>query len=213
MINLGNNSIVDMKYGSQQIAKAYHGSDMVWEKDDGIYVFPNSSAKLTSNKSLGFVCNQTQVNGAHKAWKAFDNSLNTAFCGLDNSQDRIFIAFPFPIVIKSITIFDKGQGYATQGGIKTGAILVNENVKLNYTDSGWVSWCELNRSGVISNNTTVTSTVHTNVSYVTPVRSIYIRGKTWGNGGTNGHIITEVSIRYTADSADVNAWKAEYNIT
>lgn len=211
MIKYGNSGIADVKFGSQHVEKVYNGTYLVWERDK-LYTFPNANAKLASNTSLGFRCNQTQVNGVHLAWKAFDNSLDTAFCGLNNSQDRIFIAFPFPIVIKSITISDKGQGYSTQGGIKTGEILVNENVKTKYSDTGWVSWCELNRSGVISNNTDVTSTVHKNVSYVTPVRSIYIWGKTWGNGGTSGHIITEVSIRYTADPADVSAWKAEYNI-
>lgn len=34
MINLGSTSIADVKFGSQQISKAYFGSDLVWEKDD-----------------------------------------------------------------------------------------------------------------------------------------------------------------------------------
>lgn len=34
MINLGSTSIADVKFGSQQMSKAYFGSDLVFEKDD-----------------------------------------------------------------------------------------------------------------------------------------------------------------------------------
>lgn len=34
MINLGSTSIADVKFGSQQISKAYFGSDLVFEKDE-----------------------------------------------------------------------------------------------------------------------------------------------------------------------------------
>ena len=34
MIRSVSDSIADVKFGSQQIAKAYYGSDLVWEKDD-----------------------------------------------------------------------------------------------------------------------------------------------------------------------------------
>lgn len=41
MIILNNSSVADVKYGSQQVDKVYHGSNLVWERDDwdGEYVY------------------------------------------------------------------------------------------------------------------------------------------------------------------------------
>ena len=63
MTNFGNNSIVDMKYGSQQVDKVYHGSDLVWGRDQWVeYTFPNTTngvdikcSSTTGNGTLGFI--------------------------------------------------------------------------------------------------------------------------------------------------------------
>ena len=45
MIYSGSSSIGDVKYGSQQIGKAYYGSDLVWNKSNWVeYEFPNNNA-------------------------------------------------------------------------------------------------------------------------------------------------------------------------
>lgn len=60
MIKSGSSSIADVKFGSQQIAKVYHGSDLVWERDEWVeYTFPNTTngvdIKCSSTTGLGFI--------------------------------------------------------------------------------------------------------------------------------------------------------------
>ena len=62
MIYSGNSAIADAKYGSQQLAKIYHGSDLVWGNDSWVeYTFPNTTngvdikcSSTTGNGALGF---------------------------------------------------------------------------------------------------------------------------------------------------------------
>ena len=55
MIYSGDSPIADVKYGSQQVDKVYHGSDLVWERDKWVeYVFPNDDAFMSSEEDYGF---------------------------------------------------------------------------------------------------------------------------------------------------------------
>ena len=62
MIQFGNASVADIKYGSQQADKVYHGSDLVWRRDEWVeYTFPNTTngvdikcSSTTGDGSLGF---------------------------------------------------------------------------------------------------------------------------------------------------------------
>ena len=220
MIKYGNSDIADVRLGSQQVAKVYHGDDLVWEKDDGFYVFPNSSAKLTSNNSLGFVCNQSQSNNYKDAWYCFDDDPGTAYCGVWDGSTMthdVIIVFPFSVTVESITISQKEVGYSTQAGINAGKIYVNTAAKTKTSDSGWTEWCALSRgSGAAAGTDTVSTTHYPSASYslTDPVRSIRVRGTSWGVNGTTkyGHIICGITIRYTADPTAVEAWKAQYGI-
>lgn len=54
MIYSGDSPISDVKYGSQQMDKVYHGSDLVWERDKWVeYVFPNDDAFVSSEENYG----------------------------------------------------------------------------------------------------------------------------------------------------------------
>lgn len=54
MINSGYSSIADVKYGSQQISKVYHGSDLIWQK--------NTTLEMTWGEDMYFPMN-TIVSG------------------------------------------------------------------------------------------------------------------------------------------------------
>ena len=63
MIKLGGASIADVRLGSQPIDKVYHGSDLVWGRDEWVeYTFPNTTngvdikcSSTTGNGALGFI--------------------------------------------------------------------------------------------------------------------------------------------------------------
>lgn len=63
MIKSGSSSIADVRLGSQPIDKVYHGSDLVWGRDEWVeYTFPNTTngvdikcSSTTGNGALGFI--------------------------------------------------------------------------------------------------------------------------------------------------------------
>lgn len=57
-LNLDDSSISDVKYGSHQVDKVYHSSDLVWQRDKWVeYVFPNDDAFVSSEENYGFEVN------------------------------------------------------------------------------------------------------------------------------------------------------------
>ena len=54
MINFGNFSVGNVKFGSQQVTKVYYGSDLVWEDPWVEYTFPTENAKMQEGSALGF---------------------------------------------------------------------------------------------------------------------------------------------------------------
>lgn len=77
MIYSGDSSIADAKFGSQQLAKIYRGSDLVWENDEWVeFVFPSPGLLMTSlHKPLGFtITDDTANNNVPNAYKFFANA-------------------------------------------------------------------------------------------------------------------------------------------
>lgn len=56
MIILNNSSVADVKYGSRQVDKVYHGSNLVWDREEWNveYVFPNANAYMRNDSDYGF---------------------------------------------------------------------------------------------------------------------------------------------------------------
>ncbi len=82
MIYSGNSPISDAKYGGQQLAKIYHGSDLVWENSDyKIIEFPNNLMQMTSaSNTLGFTITDDANSGGGEAkstWKFFNKDIDT----------------------------------------------------------------------------------------------------------------------------------------
>lgn len=120
MIKSGGASIADVKYGSQQITKAYYGSDLVFNKSDLIeYTFPNANAYCTSSNKLGF-----NFSGTSDGYKLMDGDSGSRFYGdAKNTQisymadkyygRKFYIRFPVEwdeVAIASFTIENASNG-------------------------------------------------------------------------------------------------------
>ena len=82
MIYSGDSSIADAKYGSTQLTRIYHGSDLVWENADyKIIEFPNNLMQMTSaSNTLGFTITDDANSGGGEAistWKFFNKDIDT----------------------------------------------------------------------------------------------------------------------------------------
>lgn len=82
MIYSGDSSIADAKYGSTQLTRIYHGSDLVWENADyKIIEFPNNLMQMTSaSNTLGFTITDDADSGGGEAistWKFFNKDIDT----------------------------------------------------------------------------------------------------------------------------------------
>ena len=75
MIQFGNASVADIKYSSQQVDKVYHGSDLVWGRDEWVeYTFPNTTdgvdikcSSTTGDGALGFIFAAGTGDSSHAA--------------------------------------------------------------------------------------------------------------------------------------------------
>lgn len=79
MIILNNSSVADVKYGSQQVDKVYHGSNLVWEQYVE-YVFPNANAYMRNDSDYGFEVSVTLNTGYNEIMS------NSPACGLNNND-------------------------------------------------------------------------------------------------------------------------------
>lgn len=81
MIILNNSSVADIKYGSQQVDKAYHGSNLVWQQEKWVeYVFPEPNAKMRQTKDYGFEVSAALNTGYGERMS------NSPACGLNNND-------------------------------------------------------------------------------------------------------------------------------
>lgn len=160
MIYSGNSAIADAKYGSQQLAKIYHGSDLVWERDEWVeYTFPNTTngvdikcSSTTGNGALGFkfAASTGTPSHANRCYHMFDGqawSMQTkGRLGNSGSVYGICAYAVFPpqwgtVLLKtvSVTKLDKSSYYlynlrSTPNRAKV--LDSNDNVIVNTTEAG-----------------------------------------------------------------------------
>lgn len=205
-----------IKYNSSEIYLGKYNSTTVYEKMV-TYTFPNAYARMTSDTSLGIKCYYDERAGeSYTAYKAFDNSLTTAYIGSytsDQAQGKVGIVFPFNIQVQSVTIKNANpnpKSSSNVGGLASGWIYMSSSAQttVTYTD---IKYAAITRS----NPTTAGgSTTHTNSSYATTnVRSIRVSGGSWGNGSSYWHVIGEISITFKVVYSSLKSWADTYGIT
>ena len=72
MIQFGNSSVGDVKFGSQQIAKVCYGSDLVWEKDSWTALHIGDDCIL-STFLTGSGTGKATANGGSGEFYLYDN--------------------------------------------------------------------------------------------------------------------------------------------
>lgn len=138
MINLGSTSIADIKFGSQQISKAYFGSDLVWEKDDEMFelrigryglpvaVFFSSDYEYPYTASgYGFSISSSERSHGrgYSVREVFDNSSTSGFACYSTTSSQtqyITITFPFSVnILKTVEESDNivDSFYVVQTGL------------------------------------------------------------------------------------------------
>ena len=139
MINLGSTSIADVKFGSQQISKAYFGSDLVWEKDDEMFelrigryglpaaVFFSSDYEYPYTASgYGFSISSSERSHGrgYSVREVFDKSSETGFaCYSTTSSQTQYITITFPFSVNILkTVEESGSAvdsfYVFQTGLQ-----------------------------------------------------------------------------------------------
>lgn len=160
MIKLGGASIADVRLGSQPIDKVYHGSDLVWGRDEWVeYTFPNTTngvdvkcSSTTGNGALGFIFAASTGTSSHanRCYHMFDGqawSMQTkGRLGNSGSVYGICAYAVFPpqwgtVLLKtvSVTKLDKSSYYlynlrSTPNRAKV--LDSNDNVIVNTTEAG-----------------------------------------------------------------------------
>ena len=159
MIKLGGASIADVRLGSQPIDKVYHGSDLVWGRDEWVeYTFPNTTngvdikcSSTTGNGALGFIFAARTGTSSHatRCYHMFDGQAWTMQPkgGLGNGSVYGICAYAiFPpqwgtVLLKtvSVTKLDKSTywTYNLRSTPDRAKVLdSNDNVIVNTTEAG-----------------------------------------------------------------------------
>lgn len=210
-------NITAVKYNSDEINLVKYNDTIVYENLI-TYTFPNASAKMTSDTSLGIkTYYDSRTDAAYSAYRAFDNNLTTAFIGnytaTQTEGAKISVVFPFAVQVQSITIKNANpnpKSLSNVGGLKTGYIYMSKSAQTNatYTD---ILYASLNRANPTAAGG---ATTHANANYAsTDVRSIRISGTSWGSGTSYWHVIGDVSITFKARASDLQSWANTYDIT
>lgn len=222
-ISYNGGGISEIKYNPTVINSVTYNGTVVFP---GLvdYTFPNANAKMTAVSCLGINtykdCWNSATYGQHKA---FDTDLATAYVATyaPSSQDtgRFTIVFPFDIYLQSVTITNASKNPCNStssiGGLKTGYIYISpDTATSNFSISSTDGYTVYNFATLSRDNPTTASyaTTHTNETYAnTAIRSICIRGTTWGSN--NWHIIGEVALNFKVASSDLSSWKSTYGIS
>lgn len=160
MIKLGGASIADVRLGSQPIDKVYHGSDLVWGRDEWVeYTFPNTTdgvdikcSSTTGDGALGFIFAAGTGDSSHAArcYHMFDDRAWSmkpkGSIGNSGSVYGIYAYAVFPpqwgtVLLKTISVTNLNSSsyylynlYSTPNRAKV--LDSNDNVIVSTTESG-----------------------------------------------------------------------------
>ena len=222
MINLGSTSIADVKFGSQQMSKAYHGADLVWS-NLAQYEFSNSSAYMTGSSgssALGFTITDKLPSGSTRqegAWNIFANNSRSMFVYMSKNATTI-VNFVFPdelgdvilLDIKGIQVSASGAGYSRAGSV---TILTSPLSKAATDDdtNGANGFRVIKTiSGSTQYNNFFTNTYGNNVLHPPTVKTLRIKFSSANGGSTPSE---KYKMRLLVNPDNLAAWKAKYNIS
>ena len=171
MIKYGSSAIADVKFGSRQVDRIYHGSDLVWEHNPwtelhigssrnndpqgfiigGSLMNQNAEGKYSSSGNGFEISSLYQraaddhlynlVDGNLSSFTTWINSTSTA-----TSSPWVRIKFPFDIYIQSITLVDSSAYTETYLLLRSGTISVADEV--NGGPGTYTSFATISRSKV-----------------------------------------------------------------
>ena len=217
--------ISDVNYNNGALSSVLYNGTEVWPNVELIdYVFPNATTKLTANGDYGIYAYVNAKNSeSQDGWYTLDGSTETAWMLHSSIQDygRMCIVFPFMVQLQSLKIINKSTLYAgtaaTVNGLETGQIYVSPNVitgemmgeSIESMTGAMELYMEINRKQPTATASLKGySTTHSNPDYAnTWIRSVGIRGTTWGPGGTSSwKSIGEIELSFKADSSDLEKY-------
>ena len=157
MIKLGGASIADVRLGSQPIDKVYHGSDLVWGRDEWVeYTFPNTTdgvdikcSSTTGDGALGFIFAAGTGTSSHAArcYHMFDDrAWSMKLRSLSSGMWGIYAYAVFPpqwgtVLLKTISVTNLNSSsyylynlYSTPNRAKV--LDSNDNVIVSTTEAG-----------------------------------------------------------------------------
>ena len=215
MIKYSSQSIVDVKYGSQQVDKVYHGSDLVWERDKWVeFSFPTASKAMSGNNSCGFGASGATIynsNASYAYYKSFDSpKLSTYECFVvagSSTTPKLVLNFPSEFggkaIVTSINVTPAGccseLNYAEGGNIWLMNSLSNSN------DSSTMTWY----SGFSPKSGNGTATYYPASAAVDlPCTGIVFASKS-KTAAKYGNIV----INFKLPKSKYNAWAKKYNVS
>lgn len=198
MIKFGNSTIENVKYGSQQVDKVYHGSDLVWERDKWVeYTFPNSSAKLTGSgdKALGFGLSGGSASGSSQRYYALNNVSNNAWTVTDSSTSLYIL---LPDLLAPVKVLNVKNSYNSYGS-ETLSILSSKSVD---SSADWIKILDSPRSAGDDipdeyNNLDCAS----------------IKISATRKSGASTITVGNFYFKFKVRKSKLNAWKARYNLS
>ena len=222
MIQYGNSSVTDVKYGSQQIAKVCQGADVIWEKngwtelhigdDFVISTFTDTRAKSDGGDKIqnnvynpaGFYFLQNPF--GNTVLNAFDGNPAT-YCEVSNSDyaytssNHLMMQFPFEVILQSVTIVDETAAKSAKQG--TIYYSVNEEGSAFGTGTGRDVFASF------SGRTGGTPSTYTNDDLAeTLIRSVDLKVLYWQAAGS--HRVAEWKMTVLVRTSDYVAWKRQY---
>lgn len=211
MIKFGNSTIENVKYGSRQVDKVYHGSDLVWERNPWVtFSFPTASKGMTGNSSYGFNASGSTTYGSSYAYyTSFDTTGSTWYCFVVASSSdtpRLVLSFPSDFggkaIVRSIKVIPAGccseLNYVEGGNIWLMNSLSNPNDTTTMT-----RYSNFSPSG---NGTVTYSPVSAAVDL--PCTGIVFTSKS-KTAAKYGNIV----INFKLPKLKYNAWRGNYNIS
>lgn len=233
MIGYGASSVADVKFGSRQVNRIYHGSDMVWEHnpwtelhigDDFIvYTLLNSADRISRASSVSTIAsaddNRVTIGANLQAELSSGNNssapIANAFNGNEDDygyvsvatssapQIYVYLTFPFDVYVQSVSIIDCASQPKTRT-FKAGSI------------RGYVSKSDNDPDTLVTisdrskqNNVKLVSRYDIPAAYQgNPYRKImvYASKSGWGTDGS-GRDISELKMTVKVRTSDYCAWK------
>lgn len=233
MIYSGSAPIGNMKYGSQQIAKIYQGSNLIWENDQWmelhigddfiVKTLVGASSRASRASSVDTVGSsnsdkftlganlQAELSSGNNSNSPITNAFNgdeddygyVSVATSSASQIFVYLTFPFDVYVQSVSIIDCASQPKTRT-FKAGSI------------RGYVSASDNNPDTLVTisdrskqNNVKLVSRYDIPAAYQgNPYRKImvYASKSGWGTDGS-GRDISELKMTVKVRTSDYWAWK------